>query len=39
MKAGCKNGKGKYSWTNGAIYEGIWENDQAHGEGIFTING
>jgi len=33
-----KHGKGKFTWKNGATYEGQWRNDHANGEGMFTFN-
>lgn len=33
-----KHGKGKFTWKNGATYEGQWRKDHANGEGIFTFN-
>ena len=31
-----KNGHGIYTYLNGTKYEGKWQDDKQHGEGIFT---
>jgi hypothetical protein len=36
---GMKNKKGKYTYANGDVYEGEFENDQMHGEGVLYSNG
>ena len=33
---GLKQGKGTYSWLDGSIYEGDFDNDLRHGTGHFT---
>lgn len=33
-----KNGKGKFTWKDGATYNGEWKNDNINGEGTLTIN-
>ncbi|CAL6088243.1 Conserved_hypothetical protein [Hexamita inflata] len=35
-KNGLCNGKGKQTWSSGDSYEGDFENDTLHGNGIFT---
>ena len=32
-----KEGFGIQKWPDGALYEGIWRNDQANGKGIFFL--
>ena len=31
-----RNGIGKFTWTNGYIYEGEWKEDFFEGEGTLT---
>jgi len=38
-KADMKQGKGKMTFWNGAIYEGDFSLDKMHGEGILTLLG
>jgi len=30
------NGKGKYTWSHGAVYDGDWKDDIKNGEGKST---
>ena len=32
-----RNGVGKYTYVNGDIYEGDWENNLRHGHGVYTF--
>ena len=32
---GQKNGKGRFEWPNGEIYEGQWKNGKKHGSGLW----
>jgi len=34
-----KHGKGLYIWADGRKYEGNFENNKQHGEGIYTSKG
>ena len=31
-----KHGRGVYTWANGKVYDGEWQNGQYHGIGKFT---
>ena len=31
-----QNGKGKFKWPSGAVYEGDWVNGKWHGRGKYT---
>ena len=31
-----KEGKGKYSWSNGDWYEGEWKDGVRHGHGVYV---
>jgi hypothetical protein len=33
MSKAC--GKGKFSYVNGDVYDGEWENDKANGNGVY----
>ena len=33
MKNGQKNGRGKFYFFDGGVYDGVWKNDQMHGWG------
>ena len=33
-----KHGQGKYSWNDGNVYEGKWEDDRRHGQGKMTYS-
>ena len=33
---GWRSGKGKYSFSDGGYFEGEWEHDQYHGQGILV---
>ena len=33
MKNNQKNGRGKFHFFDGGVYDGIWKNDQMHGWG------
>lgn len=41
FKNGLPDGEGKYTWSNGVVYEGSWENGNRNGKGTlyFNING
>ena len=32
---GMKHGKGTYSWNNGSVYSGDWENNKITGQGVY----
>lgn len=32
------HGNGKYTWKDGRMYEGEYENDRKHGYGVYTWN-
>lgn len=32
-----RNGRGKYTWSNGDTYDGEWKNNQPNGEGILIL--
>jgi hypothetical protein len=32
------DGKGKYTYANGDVYEGDWKNDVREGKGVFTCS-
>ena len=34
-----KTGEGKYTFSNGSVYEGSWKNGKLHGLGTFGSNG
>jgi hypothetical protein len=34
-----RHGKGVYTYNNGDIYDGEWENNEKHGTGKLTSNG
>jgi hypothetical protein len=36
LKYGKKDGKGKFTWKSGAIYDGEWKNDLRNGFGTYT---
>lgn len=36
FKSGYPNGKGKYTWSNGAVYEGDWKMGLRNGEGKYS---
>jgi antitoxin component YwqK of YwqJK toxin-antitoxin module len=33
-QGGKKNGKGKYFWSNGQVYEGEFKDNECHGAGV-----
>ncbi len=33
-----KHGMGRYTWADGRIYEGMWQNGKQHGEGKYSQN-
>ena len=35
-KDGKKHGKGRYTWSDGGIYEGNWKDGKEHGHGTYT---
>ena len=35
-KDGKKHGKGRYTWSDGGIYEGNWKEGKQHGQGTYT---
>lgn len=35
MENGRKEGRGKYYYVNGAVYDGEWKSDLKDGSGIF----
>lgn len=41
FKFGLPNGYGKYTWSNGEIYEGSWNNGKKEGDGklFYKVNG
>jgi len=36
MSDGLKHGQGRFTYPNGDVYDGEWQQDQAHGLGVFT---
>ena len=36
VEGDCYNGKGKYTWANGNVYEGDWQNNGRTGKGKLT---
>lgn len=34
---GQREGKGKYTWSNGCYYDGVYQNHLRHGSGILTM--
>lgn len=36
FKFGLKQGKGRYKWSNGAVYDGFFESDNLNGKGVLT---
>ena len=32
-----RNGKGKYTFSDGTIYDGNWKNDIMHGDGMLYL--
>ena len=37
-KNGARHGKGRMTWPNGNVYDGLWENGRANGYGELSIN-
>ena len=37
LKEAYADGQGKYSYSDGASYEGEWKNGKRHGKGILTL--
>ena len=35
FKEGKQEGKGTFTWANGATYEGDWKDNQRHGRGVY----
>ena len=38
LKEEFADGQGKYSYSDGASYEGEWKNGKRHGKGILTLS-
>ncbi|MCD6185824.1 MAG: SUMF1/EgtB/PvdO family nonheme iron enzyme [Deltaproteobacteria bacterium] len=38
IKGDCANGQGKYTYPDGSVYVGQWENDKFNGQGTFTYS-
>lgn len=38
IQGDCKEGYGKFNFSNGDIYEGEWEDDKFHGKGKYLYN-
>jgi hypothetical protein len=38
LKEEYADGQGKYFYSDGASYEGEWENGKRHGKGILTLS-
>ena len=38
LKEEYANGQGKYTYSDGASYEGEWKNGKRHGKGILTLS-
>lgn len=36
---GKRNGKGRFEWSNGEIYDGEWKNNKKEGSGIWKSQG
>lgn len=34
---GKKHGRGKYVWSDGSYYDGIWNNNTIHGNVVFVL--
>ena len=38
LKEAYADGQGKYSYSDGASYEGEWKNGKRHGKGILSLS-
>ncbi len=38
IKGDCTNGQGTYTYPDGSVYTGQWENDKFNGQGTFTYS-